>query len=362
MYRWLYKNFLSKMDAEKAHNMALWFLRKSSRSETISKLMNRKVPKDDRLNIDVAGIRFNNPIGMAAGFDKEGYVFPSLFSLGFGHVEVGTMTFHPRNGKQKPRVWRLDNRELFNCMGLPNSGYLKICKNISSYKFDGIIGASISPELEFNIGRTDEDTLFRIYNALTSYVDYITINLSCPNVREDGLYDEERILCSILKNRKFFNSMGMKDIPFFMKMGPSLTYPEPNFKPTFDFDILKKRLDLLLKYEMSGVILVNTFPDVININGIRTRGGRSGHFLKEYGIRSVQAAYKHTGGNLPIIGVGGIEKDVDALTYIKCGASLVQLYTGFVIHGPRTPVRILNGILYNLNENQKIKDIVGDWA
>jgi dihydroorotate dehydrogenase len=113
---------------------------------------------------------------------------------------------------------------------------------------------------------------------------------------------------------------------------------------------------------MSGIVLVNTLPDIIKINGKRVHGGRSGPFLMEYGIEAVSTVYSHTNGKLPIVGVGGVETADDVLKYIKTGASLVQLYTGFINHGPKLPAKILDGVLKKLNNNQKIEDIVGVWS
>lgn len=349
MYRWFYKHILSMIDAERAHNMALWFLERN-----MSRIMFRKVPTDSRLNIHVAGVKFDNPIGMAAGFDKKGTVFPSLFSLGFGHVEVGTVTLEPRVGKERPRIWRR-GPELFNRMGLPGPGVDTVTTNVWARPSTGIVGASISPENTFKA--KDEDVLHELFLRLYDDVDYITVNLSCPNVNEDGLYEIENILQRLQEDRLFLESLGVTHVPLFVKSGPSLTYDD-SFAHHHDPDSLKRYLDMLIKHRVSGVVLVNTLPDVLEIGGKRLHGGRSGPFLKEHGLQSVRTAYKHTGGSLPIIGVGGIASAADALDYIRCGASLVQLYTGFVTQGPRLPERILEGILDELG-NQSVADIVG---
>ena len=357
MYEWFHRNFLSKMDPEKAHNLALYALK------IRGPMLAKGVPADERLRTKVAGIQFSNPLGMAAGFDKKAEVFPALFRLGFGHVEVGTTTLFPRKGKPKPRIWRLPNNELFNSMGLPGPGVDQVVVNILKRRGStGVLGASISPTNEDFYHLEDYEIIKTLFHRLHMYVDYITINISCPNVNEEGIYNVKKILETISNEKKYRFD---KDIPVFVKLRPPVSFEVVGVgkKPIIEFnpDPLKYLIDVFLKYNISGVILSNTLGDVREIDGKQVHGGRSGPFLAEYNLEAVRTAYNHSGGELSIIGVGGIESAEDMFEYIANGASLVQLYTGFVNHGPRLPAKILTEMLDKLGE-RNISEIVGMWS
>jgi dihydroorotate dehydrogenase len=336
MYNWIYKHFLSKMDPEDAHDKALKFLQYSHKNRIGRAIMGSGVPNDRKLSIRVLGKKFRNPLGMAAGFDKHGLVAPALFSLGFSHVEVGTVTVDPRIGNPKPRIWREGNG-LRNYMGLPGPGSGAVFNNLIKAKKNGLIGISISP-----IGGDELMNLYTLMELFHDQVDYFTVNVSCPNCSYTERVEHTLAgVANVKNNPKWGNK------PVLLKIGSSN-----------DELYMKKMADLVLEYGLSGIIAVNTMP-----HGTKN-GGISGPSLKRYGLKTVKTIFKHTDGKLPIIGVGGIYNYVDVLNYIKCGASLVQLYTSFVYEGLRLPTRILNGLLQDSIDSDwnSIKEIRGVWV
>ena len=335
MYNWIYRNILNKIDAERCHDIGLKVLK----NRFLTKMLSGKVPVDDRLNVVIGGVKFNNPLGMAAGFDKNGIVFHNLMRLGFGHVEVGTITLDEREGNSKPRLWRVRDG-LVNRMGLPGCGLLKVFDNISCRRYiGGVIGANISPINSDHL--SDFTAIERLYKTLRTVTDYITVNISCPNVEKNIDQDIKNVI-QVLSSWRYVPN----GVPIFVKLAPNL-----------EENTLKRHLDLLMEYELDGVVLGNTLPT--KVDGLNA--GVSGPRLIEHGINNVSTAFQHTEGKLHIVGVGGVENSLDALHYIRSGASLVQMYTGFVNYGPRTPANILNGMLDDLGD-KNVKDIRGTWA
>lgn len=343
MYEWMYKHFLSRMDPESAHKMAV-----KAMSGFAGKMMlpKCKVKNSHCLKVRTLGKLFSGPLGMAAGFDKYGVVAPALWRMGFGHVEVGTVTVDPREGNKKPRIWREKNCGLRNYMGLPGPGMAEVCKNLKSIKYkNGIIGASINSigNNRFSFSSNYEpDRVLHLMAKLYGCVDYFTINASCPNVSHTK--DLEKVLRTAME---FKSGWGNK--PVLLKIAPY----------TDDSSIIKMA-DLAQEYKLSGIVAVNTIPHP----NPRKRGGRSGPCLKRYGLKAVKTIFRHTDGKLPIIGVGGISNAEDVLTYVKCGAHLVQLYTSFIYRGPKLPTVILSDLLEDSKKHgwNSLKDIRGVWS
>ncbi|MHA2219543.1 MAG: dihydroorotate dehydrogenase (quinone), partial [Candidatus Hodarchaeales archaeon] len=331
MYRMLYKCVLTHIDPEKCHNIGIKFLRYANDNRVIQHLFSSPVPNDKRLNVKLCGIDFKNPIGMAAGFDKNVEVFPSLLSLGFGHVECGTITYFGRTGNSGKRIWRFEDG-LINNMGIPNLGFHKVQSNMNANKImkrTGIVGISVLP--------MDKSFPSLLISGLCNCVDYLTINISCPNIHDIRWSHIDYMLKNTDDVRRYMHDNFGKRTPLFMKLGPMTE------------DDQRSLIDLALKYNIDGLVMTNTMP-ATNISK-DMQGGVSGKRLKYLAMRCVRTAYRHTGGELPIIGTGGVSSVDDVLLYIKNGASLVQLYTGFVMNGPRLPVKILNGLIDNINRN-----------
>jgi len=338
MYKWLYEHFLSKMDPEKAHRRACRLLKIAQRSKFCRKTMSKEVPQDKRLNVSLCDIKFPNPLGMAAGFDKYGTLSLGLGALGFGFVETGTVTLHPRKGNIKPRIWREDNKCLRNFMGLPSPGCEVFRRNLILYK-SGVVGVSLST-IGDNDALQDHERFHVLYNEIKECADYFTINISCPNV--EHMINVELMLSTLSLIRHYEELYKKPRVPVFLKFGP------------IDVKGLKEIVLMAVDYGVDGFIATNTLPG-------EKPGGLSGPCLKRYGIATVKTLYKYIGKTLPIIGVGGISDCKDVLDYIKSGASLVQLYTSFVYEGPRLPRQILQGLLKDSDENGwgSITDLIG---
>jgi len=364
MYKWAFNKFLSKTDPEKLHKRAIRFLQWAQKSAISRYAMRRFVPKDHRLNVNLFNKVFPNPLGIAAGFDKGGTVSQALSCLGFGFTEVGTVTFEHRDGNEKPRIWREKNNCVRNYMGLPNIGGFEVSTNINNVRkngFKGIIGASVSSLGGHGNLYAESTRLQSLFDQFDFCgIDYITVNISCPNV--EHMYNLEELFRTI----RDFDVFGT-NIPIFIKLGPPMRFRESKYngakfnnQPYMNVDVLKEIIDFASLYNISGIIVLNTLPTIKK----GQVGGRSGTCLKKYGLKAVRTLYKHMNGRMPIIGVGGISDYNDVLTYIKNGASLVQLYTSFIYEGPRLPAYILNDLLLDSDRNgwKSIQDLVGVWA
>lgn len=357
MYKFLYKNIFSKFDPEIAHDFGIGCLEYLNKNKWLCNLLSRMVPKDERLNTRIGNIELPNPIGMAAGFDKNGTVTDALTCLGFGHVEVGTATKHSRIGNSKPRIWR-HKGGLRNYMGLPNVGIENIFANSR-----GVTGLSIS-----SIDCLNLNDLFGLWQqAQIKFFDYITLNISCPNIKHFKPVFKSPVclgLDPLLDKLHHFNAPG-HTTPLFVKFGlfnSAKKYCKriEKCRGTYQLnaDVLKENIDYALDHGASGLVLCNTAPSYKH-----KCGGISGKFLKKWALKATRIAFKYTDGKVPIISVGGIETAEDVLCFIKNGASAVQLLTSFVYNGPRLPNYILNELIKDANKNgwKSISNLVGYW-
>ena len=322
---------LMKMDAEMAHKLTLRALRLGI------------IPKydggDRMLEVKVFGLSFPNPLGLAAGFDKDAQVLGPLLDMGFGCVELGTVTPLPQPGNGKPRVFRdIDNKTVINRMGFPGLGFDAFSKKMRSFhgKHDRPRG-----RIGINIGvNKDSPSPVEDYKAgisfLAAYADYITINISSPNTA--GLRDlqarEEldKLLDALITTR----NRDAKGQPLLLKVAPDL-----------DAEQRGAVAELVLKHGIDGLIVGNTTvtrPRGLDPMLVDERGGLSGELLKELSTQRIADFYKLLGGKMPIIGVGGISSAQDAYDKIRAGASLLQLYTGLIFEGPQLIPDILQGL------------------
>ena len=296
--------------------------------------------KDARLEREVFGLKFDNPVGLAAGFDKDAKLFDELASFGFGFIEIGTVTPLPQDGNPKPRLFRLkDDSGLINRMGFNNQGIEAVVARLRRKKSDIIIGGNIGKNKVTPNEEAANDYAI-CFEKLFPYVDYFAVNVSSPNT--PGLRDlqEKAPLTALLNSLQELNNK--KDIrkPILLKIAPDLTNEQ-----------LDDIIDIVADTKIDGVIATNT---TIDRSGLKTdknkvdaigNGGLSG---KPVGLRSTQVIkYLADKSNraFPIIGVGGIHSAEDALEKLDAGATLLQVYTGFIYEGPSLVKRINKAIL-----------------
>ena len=320
--------------------------------------------KDERLKVRQFGIQFENPIGLAAGFDKNAEWFDVLPLLGFGHVEVGTITGEAQPGNDRPRLFRLPrDQALLNRMGFNNHGCEIAAKSIGRRAKHSVIGVNIGKTKVVDIDQAEEDYL-RSFTALFHRADYFTVNVSSPNtpgLRQLQDRDHLQKLLSVLnaKNIELAELQRRSPTPILLKIAPDLTDSQ-----------LEDVIEISQQAELAGIVATNTtvsreglLTDPSRLDRLGT-GGISGHPLTERSRDFVRRIYQATQGKLPIIGVGGIMCGEDAWQMILAGASLVQVYTGFVYHGPAF-VKSLNKYLLKQMERDgygSISEAVGGSA
>ena len=296
--------------------------------------------KDTRLEREVFGLKFENPVGLAAGFDKDAKLFDELGAFGFGFVEIGTVTPLPQQGNPKPRLFRLkQDHGLINRMGFNNSGIEAVTSKLRRNKTKLIIGGNIGK----NKLTPNEDAVsdYEIcFEKLFPYVDYFAVNVSSPNT--PGLRDlqEKAPLTALLNRLQELNSAKDKRKPILLKIAPDLTNAQ-----------LDDIITIVADTKIDGLIATNT---TIDRNGLKTDknklkaigdGGLSGKPVKSRSTEVIKYLADTSNKAFPIIGVGGIHSPEDALEKLDAGATLVQLYTGFIYEGPALIKRINKAIL-----------------
>jgi dihydroorotate dehydrogenase len=281
---------------------------------------------------DFLGLKFPNRVGLAAGLDKNGSYFPILGALGFGFIEIGTVTPKAQAGNPKPRLFRLVKEQaLINRMGFNNHGVLALKKQLIQNRshFNGILGINIGKNKDTPLEQANDDYLIS-FREIAEFADYIAINISSPNtpgLRSLQFGDSLRELLKILKQEQAIQQdIYKKPLPLLLKIAPDLNDEE-----------LSQIIDALLEYKIEGVIATNTTLDksyVSNSVFSKEDGGLSGAILKNRATEMVSKINKLSNGKLGIIGVGGIFSGEDAKERITAGADLIQIYTGLVYKGP----------------------------
>ena len=341
--------FLFNLDPETAHDLAI----KSLKFNPLPSKM-FEVENEEMLNIELLGKQFPNPIGLAAGFDKSAEVYNSLLKLGFGFVEVGTATPLKQFGNPKPRMFRLEDDEaLINRLGFNNDGIEVIRARIKSDQKKGILGVNIGPNKETKDQKNDFCLGLKNFFDIA---DYITVNISSPNT--EGLRDfhnQEKLEDLLLALNKIKKEKKTK-IPLLLKVSPDIN----------DSDI-PEIVNTAIKNNISAIILTNTTNG--NRNNLTSKfkeeeGGLSGDPLQKISTIIIKKFYKQLNGNIPIIGVGGVNSGKSAYEKILAGASLLQLYTGFVYRGPSAAKEIKKELIQILKSEgiSNIKDAIGKSA
>jgi dihydroorotate dehydrogenase len=320
---------LFRLDAEVAHHLSMAGLRMAESSG----LLKLVAPKND-LNspVEIMGLKFPNRVGLAAGLDKEGNTIDALGRLGFGCIEIGTITPRPQTGNPKPRLFRLISHEaIINRMGFNNPGIDEGVANMrKSHQFDGVIGFNIGKNKDTPNENAADDYLICLRKAYP-VADYVAVNLSSPNT--PGLRDLQgaeasaRLLETLKNEQQKLAAQHGKQVPLLFKVAPDL-----------DEHHIRELSQVFLNGGLDGLIATNTTLDRGNVADharASEAGGLSGRPVFEKSTATLKMFASHLEGKIPIIGVGGISSVQDAQEKIQAGASLVQLYTSFIYQGPK---------------------------
>lgn len=295
---------------------------------------------DKKLERNLFGLTFKNPVGLAAGFDKNAVLYNELANFGFGFVEIGTVTPKGQVGNPKQRLFRLkDDQGIINRMGFNNEGLATAIEQLKKNKGKVIIGGNIGKNTNTAPENYTEDYL-ETFKGLHPYVDYFVLNVSCPNVSSHAKLEDADYLEELIKAVQQLNKQQEVQKPILLKIAPDLNNQQ-----------LDEIIELVAKTKIDGIIASNTSVNRDNLKASKERlqqignGGVSGQPVKERSTRVIQYLADNSNKAFPIIGVGGIHSEKDALDKINAGADLVQIYTGFIYEGPSLVKRINKAIL-----------------
>ncbi|HJT65298.1 MAG TPA: quinone-dependent dihydroorotate dehydrogenase [Pyrinomonadaceae bacterium] len=344
VYRSLVRPLLFSLPPETAHELALHSL-SLLQPKVINQLVTRRHASSSSLTVTRFGLAFENPVGLAAGFDKNGVALNALASLGFGFIEAGTVTYHPQPGNPRPRLFRLpQDRALINRAGFNNAGAAAFAKRVQKHRPDCVLGVSIGKSKITPLDQATEDYVAS-FELVYHVADYIAVNVSSPNtpqLRELQQAEQLSSLLSALQSRSRELQLvhqRQQPMPLLVKLSPDISQEQ-----------LELIVDVLLRLQIDGIIATNTTISRDDLSTERARvaamgeGGLSGAPLRAKSTRKIKELYNLTKGQIPIIGVGGIFTAEDAWEKITAGASLVQLYTGFIYQGPRIARDINEGL------------------
>jgi dihydroorotate dehydrogenase len=333
LYRSLVRRILFRLPPETAHELAL---------HSLSLLPSRLLAKrfdNPALKIERFGLSFPNPVGLAAGFDKNGIALRPLASLGFGFIEAGTVTYHPQPGNPRPRLFRLsEDQALINRAGFNNEGAAAFAQRVNRQRPDCVLGVSIGKSKITPLENATEDYL-KSFELVHEVADYIAVNVSSPNTPQLRELQQSDQLTSLLSTLQTRNRELQKPKPLLVKLSPDLERRD-----------LEMIVDVVERLNIDGIIATNTTISRDNLQSDRKRviacgeGGLSGKPLAHRSTRMIADLHELTKGRIPLIGVGGIFNAEDAWDKIGAGASLVQLYTGFIYQGPNIAQEINEGL------------------
>ena len=335
MYQRLIKPFLFLFDPEKVHYFTFSLIKLLTSIPGVNLLLKYLyVVEDPKLEREVFGLKFPNPVGLAAGFDKNALLYKELSHFGFGFIEIGTLTPKGQPGNPKKRLYRLkEDQAIINRMGFNNNGVDDAVKRLRKNK-SVLIGGNIGKNKVTPNEEAVNDYIY-CFNALFDYVDYFVVNVSSPNTPNLRALQDKAPLTHLLSTLKKLNDKKESPKPILLKIAPDLSN-----------DQLLDIIDIVTTVNIDGVIATNT---TLNREGLQSThktevGGLSGKPLTKRSTEVIRFLVKESNNAFPIIGVGGIHTPEDALEKLDAGAALVQLYTGFVYEGPAA-VRNINRAL-----------------
>ncbi|MFS6937427.1 quinone-dependent dihydroorotate dehydrogenase [Neisseria animaloris] len=324
MYSFL-RPFLFKTDPEKAHNFALSGLNSAYKLGLLPKVSHQTCP------VNLMGLNLPNPVGLAAGMDKNAEYIDALAALGFGFIEVGTVTPRPQHGNPQPRLFRIpEHQAVINRMGFNNHGIDAVVKNIRNSRYSGVLGINIGKNADTPIEKAVEDYLICLEKAY-AYAGYITVNISSPNTKNLRALqgsDELSALLYALKNKQArLAAIHRRYVPLAVKIAPDLDEAQ-----------IADIAHVALQTEMDGIVATNTTIDKAALGNhtlAGEQGGLSGLPVREKSNRVLKLLVEHLEGKLPVIGVGGIMSGEDAVEKMQLGAAAVQVYSGMIYTGPQ---------------------------
>jgi dihydroorotate dehydrogenase len=363
LYRSLLRPILFRLPPETAHEVALQSL--SITNRLTARFLGERFQRQPFGDLKRLGLTFSNPVGLAAGFDKDGIALQSLCALGFGFVEAGTVTRHAQPGNERPRLFRLPaDKALINRAGFNNHGAAAFAARVSEHKPDCVLGVSIGKSKTASMENAIEDYLAS-FEMVYPVADYVAVNVSSPNTPRLRELQESNQLDALLAALQKRNaqmaaiSQNRKPLPILVKLSPDLRRDE-----------LADIVTAAQRNNVSGLIATNT---TVARAGLRTperdvqacgAGGLSGAPLRQASTEMIATLFTLTKGTMPLIGVGGIFTAADAWEKICAGASLVQLYTGLIYEGPAVARTINDGLAVILKQSgfPSLDDVVGSRA
>lgn len=341
MYKSVIKPILFRKNPEDAHHFTFSMIKKVFNLPLANKVVDKLYAYEDKsLEREVFGLKFKNPVGLAAGFDKDAKIIDEMGMLGFGFIEIGTLTPKPQEGNPIPRLFRLPkDNALINRMGFNNGGVDGAVARLRARKTDVLIGGNIGKNKITPNDDAESDYLYCL-EILHPYVDYFVVNVSSPNTPNLRELQEKEPLKKLLVAVKNANDAKAKPKPILLKIAPDLTNGQ-----------LDDIVDIIQETKIDGVIATNTTIDRSNLSTSSEEitnigaGGVSGAVLKNRSTEVIKYLSQKSGKSFPIIGVGGIFTAADAIEKLEAGASLVQIYTGMIYEGPGIVKEIKKGLV-----------------
>ena len=344
MYKLLIRPILFLFDPEKVHHFTFSLIRVLCEIPFVAAIFRGLYQVNDKkLERTLFGLTFKNPVGLAAGFDKNAVLFNELANFGFGFIEIGTVTPEEQVGNPKKRLFRLkDDQGIINRMGFNNEGLEIAINQLKKNKGKLIIGGNIGKNTQTLPENYTQDYK-ACFEGLHPYVDYFVLNVSCPNVGSHAKLNDKAYLAELILACQKLNNAQKTQKPILLKIAPDLNDQQ-----------LDEIIELVAETKIDGVIASNTSTTRDNLKASKERlttignGGVSGQPIKHQSTKVIQYLSDKSNKSFPIIGVGGIHSAEDALEKIAAGAVLVQVYTGFIYEGPRLIKKINKAILKNL--------------
>lgn len=343
MYKSLLRPLFFSFDPEKIHHFTFSLVKFTSKIPGFKNLFRSLyVVEDDKLERELFGLKFKNPVGLAAGFDKNAVLYNELANFGFGFIEIGTVTPKGQAGNPKKRLFRLkDDKGIINRMGFNNDGLESAIEQLKANKGKLVIGGNIGKNTNTKPEDYTKDYL-ECFNALHPYVDYFVLNVSCPNVGSHAKLNDKDYLEELIGAVQEANNTFEKQKPILLKIAPDLNNNQ-----------LDEIIELVKDTNLDGVIASNTSTDRTDLKASKEQletignGGLSGQPIKNKSTKVIKYLSEKSNKAFPIIGVGGIHSAEDALEKLNAGADLVQIYTGFIYEGPSLIKSINKAILNN---------------
>ena len=342
-YKHIIRPFFFRWDPEKVHHFITHFIKISFKIPCVKTLVERfSTVSDARLEKELFGLHFKNPVGLAAGFDKNGEFLDDLSAFGFGFIEVGAVTPNPQTGNPKPRLFRLPvDKALINRMGFNNRGADALMYRLAHRKSNIIVGVNLGKNSMTPNAKAANDYLL-LFKKLFDYADYFVVNVSCPNIADLHELQDKEHLTEMLSRIQKVNGQKPKSKPVLLKVSPDLNDHQ-----------LDEVIQLVATTGIAGVVAVNTSKKRNGLHSPETvinkagSGGLSGQPLNNRAIEVVHYLSEKSHKTFPIIGVGGIFSPDDAKAMLAAGADLIQIYTGFIYEGPSIAKKI-NKVLAGL--------------